>query len=212
MPTLHQLRVELEDRPGALARAAAVLADCGVNILDIAIHEIEGSSVVDELVVQAPDDWDLVDTRGRLDAVGVHLLSSVEARRREDPVVTALGWVDDLLADREEHAGLARVVARAAGATGACVLTAARAQQVAAGRAALDRGSPVMQRTADLPVGLASAREALRWLVAVPDPADPPELVVFATRPVSLRFTSTEVARVAAVVSLHRRLRTMVPV
>lgn len=212
MTTLHTLRVELEDRPGGLARVAAVLAEATVNILDIVIHEIEGSTVVDELVVEAPDDWDLVETRVRLDAAGVHLLSSAEARRREDPVVTALGWVEDLLSSGDAEEGLARVVARAAGATGACVLSAARARQVGAGRVAIERGSPVVQRTADLPVLLAPAGEALRWLVAVPDSSTAPELVAFATRPLSLRFTATEVARVAAVVRLHRRILAAVPV
>lgn len=213
MPTLHQLRVELEDRPGALARVAAVLGETGVNILDIVIHEIDGSTVVDELVVEAPDDWDLVDTRERLDAVGVYLLSSAEARRREDPVLTALGWVEDLIGvDAENDTALARVVARAASATKACVLTATRARQVAAGRAALERGTPVVQRTADLPVQLARAGESLRWLVAVPDAAEDPSTVAFATRPLSLRFTATEVARIAAVVRLHRRLTAVVPV
>lgn len=191
-----------------------MLAEGGVNILDIVIHEIDGSTVVDELVVEAPDEWDLVETRERLDAAGVYLLSSAEARRREDPVLTALGWASDLIGAEpgEAESALARVVARAASATKACVLTAARARQVAAGRAALERGTPVVQRTADLPVQLAPAGESLRWLVAVPDAAEDPATVAFATRPLSLRFTATEVARIAAVVRLHRRLTASVPV
>lgn len=213
MPTLHQLRVELEDRPGALARVAAVLGESGVNILDIVIHEIDGATVVDELVVEAPEDWDLVDTRERLDAVGVYLLSSAEARRREDPVLTALGWVEELLRPpADDGSALERVVARAASATKACVLSATRARQVSAGRAALDRGGPVVQRTADLPIQLAAPSESLRWLVAVPDSAEAAGTVAFATRPLSLRFTATEVARIAAVVRLHGRLSAVVPV
>jgi predicted amino acid-binding ACT domain protein len=214
MPTLHQLRVELEDRPGALARVASVLAEASVNILDIAIHEIDGSTVVDELVVDAPDDWDLAATREQLDAVGVYLLSSAEVRSREDAVLTTLSWIEDLISTpaEERDEGLARLVARAASATKACVMSAGRARQVGAGRAALDRGTVVVQRTADLPVQIAATGESLRWLLAVPDSFTDPEVVAFATRPLSLRFTSTEVARAAAVARLHRRLRAEVGV
>jgi hypothetical protein len=64
----------------------------------------------------------------------------------------------------------------------------------------------VVQRTADLPVQIATSGESLRWLLAVPDSFETPTLVAFATRPLSLRFTGTEVARAAAVVRMHRRL------
>jgi predicted amino acid-binding ACT domain protein len=200
--------VELTDRPGALAQVAAVLAEAQVNILDIAIHEIDGTTAVDELVVDAPDDWDLAKTRERLDAVGVYLLSSAEVRHREDPVLTALSWVEELVrgepTDREDT--LARVVARAAGASRACVLGVDRARQVSAGRAALGGGTVVVQRTADLPVQIAVSGESLRWLVAVPDSFESPTVVAFAARPLSLRFTSTEVGRISAVVRAHRSL------
>ncbi|MDX6274682.1 MAG: hypothetical protein QOJ92_1892 [Frankiales bacterium] len=214
MPTLHQLRIELQDRPGALARVTAALAESRVNILDIVIHEIDGSTVVDEVIVDAPEDWDLVATREALDAIGVHLLSSAEVRRREDPVLTALGWVDELVAaaPEEREDALARLVARAAGASRACVLSASRARQVSAGRAALDRGAAGVQRTADLPVQMATSGESLRWLLAVPDSFESPALVAFATRPLSQRFTGTEVARAGAVVSTHRRLLAVSPV
>lgn len=206
MATLHQLRVELDDRPGVLARAAALLAADGVNILDIAVHEIDGPTVVDELVVDAPDGWDLAASRERLDAVGVHLLSSGLVHGRADPVVTTLGHVHELvLAPPGDLDALARLVGRVAGTSRACVLPAERARQVSAGRAALSRGTPVVQRTADLPLAVAAGQQ-LRWLVAVPDGA-PAELVAFATRPLSLRPTATEVARTAALVRLHRALR-----
>jgi hypothetical protein len=195
---------------------AAILAVADVNILDIAIHELDGNTVVDELVVDTPHDWDsaLTATREKLDAIGVYLLSSAEVRRREDPVLTTLSWVEDLLSapshDRDD--ALARLVARAAAATRACVLPAARARQVSAGRIALDQGTVVVQRTADLPVQIAAVGESLRWLVALPDSADSPELVAFATRPLSLRFTSTEVARAAAVIRMHQTLLSAVGV
>lgn len=207
MPTLHQLRIELDDRPGALAAVAATLADAQVNILDIVIHEIEGATVVDELVVEAPDEWDLPSTREALDAIGAYLLSSAEVRSREDPVITAIAWIEELVSAELHDNALATAVARAASASRACVLTADRARQVSAGRAALERGSPVVQRTADLPLQVASAGESLRWLLAVADDPESPSVVAFATRPLSLRFTSTEVARATALVRMHGRLR-----
>jgi hypothetical protein len=77
---------------------------------------------------------------------------------------------------------------------------------VAAGRAAVERGGPVVVRTGDLPAGLGGPHRATQWLLAVPDHDRDPAAVVFAARPLSLRFTATEVTRVCALLQVFREL------
>ncbi|HEX2177669.1 MAG TPA: hypothetical protein VHG70_17335 [Nocardioidaceae bacterium] len=49
--SLHKIRVQLTDESGALARLSEAIADAGGNILSLAVHWQDSSSVVDELYV-----------------------------------------------------------------------------------------------------------------------------------------------------------------
>lgn len=49
--SLHKIRVQLPDESGALARLSETIADAGGNILSLAVHWQDSSSVVDELYV-----------------------------------------------------------------------------------------------------------------------------------------------------------------
>jgi maleate cis-trans isomerase len=49
--SLHKIRVQLTDESGALARLSETIADAGGNILSLAVHWQDSSSVVDELYV-----------------------------------------------------------------------------------------------------------------------------------------------------------------
>jgi maleate cis-trans isomerase len=51
--SLHKIRVRLPDEPGALARLSEAVAGAGGNILSLAVHGYDSSSVVDELYVIA---------------------------------------------------------------------------------------------------------------------------------------------------------------
>jgi hypothetical protein len=73
-----------------------------------------------------------------------------------------------------------------------------------AGRFALERSGAIALRTSELPGELAERLPGEVWLLAVPDP----EIltagrVVFVARPLSNEFTSTEIARIEAVMALH---------
>jgi hypothetical protein len=54
VPRTWLLRVELDDRPGALARVATRLAAQDCNVLGLAVLPVPGG-VVDELVVHTPE-------------------------------------------------------------------------------------------------------------------------------------------------------------
>lgn len=48
------IRVQLDDRPGALARIAAALGDIGANIVELDVLERSVTTAVDHLLVEAP--------------------------------------------------------------------------------------------------------------------------------------------------------------
>src|SRR4051812_25001635 len=91
--SLFRLRVELPDRPGALAHVTALIADAGASVISLDIHELSGPTAIDEIVVDAPDGWEPGQLAARLaDAEAATLLSSAAASDVIDPVVEALEW------------------------------------------------------------------------------------------------------------------------
>src|SRR5688500_11976490 len=88
-----RLRIELPDRPGALARVAGVIGDHGGNVVSVDAQEVDGDHVVDEIVADLPDDVTAATLRAALDAERAGILLSVSAPRPyDDPVLRALQW------------------------------------------------------------------------------------------------------------------------
>jgi hypothetical protein len=203
-----RLRVELPDRPGALAGLAGALAGQGANVVAVETHEVDGDLAVDELVVDLPDGV-TPERLGQVlsgDGVGT-LLSCGPPRQHEDPVTRALQWAGALAevepADRDDE--LARALTDVCSATGAWVSPTVEARASPAGAAALDRGAPLTVRTDDVPASLLPELARGAWLLAVPDDGEEPRRVAFLARPPGMRFTTTEIARVVALVRLRRR-------
>ncbi|MCU1373449.1 MAG: hypothetical protein JWO68_735, partial [Actinomycetia bacterium] len=48
----YRLRIELPDRPGALAGVTSEIATFDANILSIDVHEVDGNTAIDEIVVE----------------------------------------------------------------------------------------------------------------------------------------------------------------
>ena len=207
MSQLLRLRIELPDRPGALAHVASVLGRRGGNVASVDIHELEGESAVDEIVVEVNDDWEPAALADDLAAAGASLLSAEPERELRDPIVSALGWSSALLAARAHECDLelGRAVMELTSAAAAWVCPVSEAVAYGAGRLALERGAPVVQRTDD-PIPGANGLPSSVWLLAVPDGYLGAELVAFAARPLAVRFTSSEIARVEALLMLRRQL------
>ena len=55
--------------PGGLAKVTDVLAAAGGNVESIDLHLPSDGVAVDEIGVQASDDWDMVGVAGRIDIV-----------------------------------------------------------------------------------------------------------------------------------------------
>lgn len=200
-----RLRVELPDQPGALALVASAIAGAGGNVLSIDIHELDGSKAVDEIVVEAAEDWDAARLAAAIEAAGADLLSCGPAAERMDPMVKGLRYAGALIAadPLRDTMELGRAVLELTGAGSAWISTAAEAAAYEAGRRAMAHDGPVVMRTDDLPTSVKWDVRGPVWLLAVPDNRRQPEMVAFATRPLALRFTTSEIERVEAVLALH---------
>jgi predicted amino acid-binding ACT domain protein len=213
MATMVGLRVALSDRPGALTKVAATLAEHGGNILSIDVHRAGFSQVVDDLVVDFPQDVDLDRLRHELMGNGAGTLVSHWLTQPVDPVVAALGYVTSLLGRHDGgDEGLSRVVGQLCGSPVAWVTSAADADRYEAGRFAKERGGAIALRTLELPGHLADRLPGEVWLLAVPDAGVGGNgKVVFVARPLASEFTTTEIARVEALLTLYEHLQAPPP-
>jgi hypothetical protein len=201
----YRLRVELPDQPGALADVAAVIASSAGNVLAIDIHELESASAVDEILIEAADDWDGAALGAALPGVGAELLSWAPAVDRIDTMVRALRFAGALVASEPSRSSLelGRALLELTGATAAWVSPKSEAMRYEAGRRAIAHDGPVVMRTDDLPASVSEDVNRPVWLLAVPDGGMEAKVVAFAVRPLALRFTTSEIARVEALLALH---------
>ena len=206
MGALIRLRIALADRPGALARVAAIIADHDGNITSVYVHRTGVGGAVDDLVCEFPDGANMAPLRHDLTASGAATLLSHQAAHAVDPIVSALQRAAQMISTRPEdpRAELVQSVAELCASPVVWVTSAEEADTYEAGRFALERSGAIARRTSELPAHLADRLPGEVWLLAVPDP----EImgagrVVFVARPLSNEFTSTEIARIEAVMALH---------
>ncbi|MDQ6617826.1 MAG: ACT domain-containing protein [Actinomycetota bacterium] len=209
MPTRYRVRIELPDRPGALAKAAAAIATVGGNVMSVDIHEIDGERSVDEILVELPDSCEPTTLSSVLSDADAGALLSVRADSAiVDPIVRALHWVGFALEAEPQDCdlALAHSLSEICTTDMAWVWSPEEAEQLQAGRRALALGSAVVTREAELPPGVASDHQGPSWVMAVPDDQLNPSRVGFAARTSSVRFTASEVARAEALMSVCYRL------
>ena len=207
MPYRARLRIALPDRPGALGRVGQVIGDLGGNVLGIDVQEVDGPAVVDELLVDLPETIVPAEVADALRAAGAGtLLTAKPGSDVPDQVVRALRWACALTSAGPYGADdeVERAVAEVCGCPNVWLADIEQARLVEAGRLALVRGKPVSHRTTDPPVGVGPLAVPEVWLLAVPDARLDPTRVALIARPVTDRFTVTEVERVEALLSLRR--------
>jgi predicted amino acid-binding ACT domain protein len=196
----------MPDQPGALARVATIIASHGGNITSIDAQQATSESAVDELLVDFSGEPDLSSLREDLAGDGDTLLVSQQVTERSDPIVASLRHVSELLQSpsADAAAALARSVAELCSSPVAWVSTADEAGHYDAGRFAMERQGVVIMTTTKLPADLAERLPGEVCLLALPDleRADQPR-VVFVARPIGNDFTTTEVGRIEALISLH---------
>ncbi|MHA6792162.1 GNAT family N-acetyltransferase [Pseudonocardia bannensis] len=100
---LWRMHVELEDRPGRLGELATVVGDAGCNIISLHVvgEPSDDGSVIDELLVEVPDDADTSAVVHAVERAGIPctLLVRADATELSDPVTTALALARMVAAD-----------------------------------------------------------------------------------------------------------------
>jgi len=204
----YRLRVELEDRPGALAAVATVLAGEGADVVSVDIHEVDGGTAVDEIVVILPADVVPSRLAAAIAEAGVAtLLSSQRINAPADAVLAAL-QACAALADAPaglRDAELRRALLQACSLSTVWIADPARARDWEAGRRCLDDGATVVVRCDDLVAPVDGAPRS-GWVMAIADAPISPSLIAFVARPSSIRFSGSEVARAEALLSLRHSI------
>ena len=143
MPYRARLRIALTDRPGALGRIGQVVGGLGGNVLTIDVQEVDGPTVVDELLVDLPDQVVPADVATALEAAGAGtLLTAKPGSDTPDQVVRAMRWACALVSagpygvDEEVE----RAVAEVCGCSNVWLADVEQARLVEPARLALARG------------------------------------------------------------------------
>lgn len=214
MQTVCRVRMKVPDRPGALAQLTAIIARHGGNVVGMDIHELDGVNAVDDLIIDAPEGWDAGSLAGELEATGVQLVSVLPGVGWRDPVVRSLEWAAAMAsaAPQDSELELSRTVGEVTNASGAWVCRPAEAAAYGSGQLAIHRGGSVVaevdgREPGVVPEGLHGVVADHICVLAAPDDELVPTLVAFAIRPVSEPFTTSEVARLTALLKLFRALR-----
>ncbi len=209
MPTRYRVRIELPDRPGALAKAAAAIATAGGNVMSVDIHEIDGERSVDEILIALPDNCDPDILQTVLADADAGILLSVRVDSAiVDPIVRALHWVGFALEAEPQDCdlALAQSLSEICTTDVAWIWTPEEAAKLMAGQRALALGTAVVTRENELPPEVAGGLTGPTWVMAVPDDHLNPSRVAFAARGSSVRFTASEVARAEALMTVCYRL------
>lgn len=203
--TLTELRIDLPDHPGALAAVTRELAALGADVIEVAIHEVDGARAVDEIVVNAPNRVTRPVLAAAVAAAGAVLLSARTCEPRLDVVVAALTWAAETGDRARSASALKQGVEVVTGIAPAQLVSADLAETHEVTAAARRRGRPVVHRVDSVPEFVTGTHTGPRWLLAVPDRRDG-DLVVVAVRPFSVRFTATELRRLAALLGCYQML------
>ncbi len=217
MAVRRRLRVELPDRPGALALVTARLAACGADVVSVDIHTLDrrlaaeglATLAVDEIVVDVADSWDAAEFATELARDGAgRVLGVASSGPGADRVVAALQWARHLV-ETGVHSSdleLAGTIAQLCTGATAWVGTVDDASTEPIAAEALAAGTSVVRRVQPLPARLRMSDDEDGFVAAVPDDSTRPRRVALVARASSLPFTLTEIQRIEALLGLAHEL------
>jgi hypothetical protein len=197
-----RVRVEIADHPEAPERLEAALAAVGGRVVSVDIHELDGRTAIDELVTELPDGTGRDELAVAVERhAGATLLSSRADDRGFDAVSQTLHLACAVVEGDDDM--LSRAISVTCGCSKSWVSEGESARAVPTGRLALDRRRPVVEGAGRPALPSSDDLPHRVWLLAVPDRRG--DRVAFVARPLSLRFSADEVARVEALVRLRDR-------
>ena len=188
------MRVELPDEPHTLGRIATALGALGANILHIDVHELDGATVVDEIVIAGPESLSPGRVRSALLDAGAGTVVSVPiVHRQMDALVRALSSLVLFVRDASDDALLA-VVPSIVPVESAALERIDDLDEIDPSGRQLRWGTPAARSTAEA------------WVLAVPRVERTPTPFDALVVRRAIRFSATEVARLRALLLLHSHL------
>lgn len=195
-----RVRVELADEPGALARLTTALSGLGVDIASVDVLEVDGVTVVDELVLRLPAEVGPRDVEEAVRLAGAgEVLSTHRDAPRGDATVRAIELLASVLAAPGDADAADRGLAGIAYADAGALLDLDEALSYPLAQRALDQGVPISGRGGSDASPLAVPGGWLLWLTAAVE--NPLHIAVVARR-MDVRFSATEAARLRAFVTV----------
>ncbi|MEZ5217057.1 MAG: ACT domain-containing protein [Ilumatobacteraceae bacterium] len=210
MTASRRIRVELEDRPGALAQLAGLLAEHGADVMSIDIHELTDGRAVDEVFVRVPDDWDDAPFRTALEVSGRgSVLDVAVTGPAGDRVVVALQWARHLVANGVQHNEfeLAGTIVQLCAGAVAWVGAVDEVGGVELAAEALASLTPVVRDLEEWPPQLDLQDGRGGWVLAIPDHPVQPLRIALVGRRRSSPFTATEITRIQTLLEFTAELR-----
>jgi hypothetical protein len=178
---------------------ANALDALGGDIVSVDLREVDGRCAIDEVVVKFPGDPGTPILSRALAREPATLLSSQRCEP-DEPITQARAWA----AHSNDEADLVEKLSTACPLSTVSIRPAHEASSLPVVQMALDRGGPVALRCTRMPAQAASSDRSSAWLLAVPDRYPDADAVALLTRPVSLRFTASEAARVGVLMGRAR--------
>lgn len=198
--TLLRVRVELVDAPGALSGVTAGLAALGVDVAAVDVLEVDGLTVVDELLLRLPAGASAEDVEEVLRLGGaVDVLSTACGKASTDPAVRALELARSVLIAPGDGGAPGLALAQSAYADSGMWVDVGEASRYPLARRAVAEGVPASGRAHPDASPLALPTGWVLWVA--PQVADPTRLVVVGRR-LNVRFAATEAARLRAFATL----------
>lgn len=203
--TMLKVRVEVADVPGALAGITAALASLQVDVAAIDVLEVDGRSVVDELLLRLPPGVTVQHVQDVLRVAGAaEVLSSRVDKPTTDAAVAAFDLMRAVLATPGDADLPGQCLARVANADVGQVVNVGECGRFPLAERALVQGVPATGPAGPDSSPLALATGWVLWVA--PQVAEPQHLVVVARR-LNVRFAATEAARLRAFCTLLVELR-----
>jgi hypothetical protein len=199
-----RVRVELVDQPGALAGLTAVLAGLGVDVASVDVLEVDGGTVVDELLLRRPRGVGTQEVEDALRLGGaLAVLSSDDDTRRGDPTVRAMELVASVITSPGDADAPGRALAKLAYADAGMLLDVGEAARYPLAERALREGVPTSGRSGPDSSPLAVPGGWVLWVA----PSTPrPQRVAVVARRMDVRFSATEAARLRAFATVLEEL------
>lgn len=198
------MRVELVDQPGALAGLTAALAGLGVDVASVDVLEVDGGTVVDELLLRRPPGVSTQEVEDALRLGGaLDVLSSHVDTRRGDPTVRAMELVASVVTSPGDADAPGRTLAKVAYADAGMLLDVGEAARFPLAERALREGVPTSGRSGPdtSPLGVPSG-----WVLWVAPSVGRPQRVAVVARRLDVRFSATEAARLRAFATVLEEL------